>query len=150
MIVKHVATNAEQPAIRIAGGLHLPDLVAFGGSCGEIFAAVFDPFDRMLQNVRNRRDHEFFGMKHGLGAEAAADIGRDHAQSGFVHRERRRENRLGAMRHLRAVQTVSDSSAGSKRASTPRVSMDPPQPLCRRKRRGIVTAAPANAASISP
>ena len=42
-------------------------------------------------------------MKHRLGAEAAADIGRDDAQLMFQETERLHHHGLGAMRRLRAV-----------------------------------------------
>ena len=46
----------------------------------ERLAAVADPFHRPADALRRPQRHHLFGIDEDLGPEAAADVGRDHAQ----------------------------------------------------------------------
>jgi hypothetical protein len=48
---------------------------------GEIFAAVLGPLDRAIKQLRRRHHGHVLGVDAELGAEAAADVGRGHAQA---------------------------------------------------------------------
>ena len=66
------------------------------------FAAAADPLQRALQPACRPGQHRFLGIVLALGAEAAADIGRDHPQRVlghaqlFAHQQSHMVRRLGA------------------------------------------------------
>ena len=59
----------------------------------EILAPVLDPFHRPAKPLRRDRDAGIFRIERALGAEAAADIGRDDAKLIVVQIERIQELR---------------------------------------------------------
>ena len=75
----HAAAHAEQPAVVIERDLEVPVLVALLDRREEMLAPVLDPFDRPPQHEAGRGQRHLFRIHHELGAEAAADVGRDHA-----------------------------------------------------------------------
>ena len=104
VIVMHRAANAAQTTVGIAGDLHVPDLIAFERRSAVKFSIRSSIHLTGCCSMRaTQRNHEFFGMEHRFRSEAAADIGRDHAQFAIRTAQRRDEDRLRAMRHLRAV-----------------------------------------------
>ena len=64
-----------------------PILIAFLDRGDEMLAPVLDPFQRSLQQLRRRGHRDILGIDAELGAEAAADIGRRHAQPVLVDAE---------------------------------------------------------------
>ena len=60
--------------------LRLRDMVAAVGVGKEGFGTVAGPFHRAADLLRGPQRHHFFRIDVDLRAEAAADIGRDHAQ----------------------------------------------------------------------
>ena len=58
-----------------------------------VLAPVLDPFDRPLQQQARRRERHLFRVHHELGAEAAADIRRHHAQLVLVEPEQHHQER---------------------------------------------------------
>ena len=75
----HLAAHAEQAAVVVEGDLEIPILVALLDRGEEMLAPVLDPFDRPPQEQARRRERDLFRIHDELGAEAAADVGRDHA-----------------------------------------------------------------------
>ena len=88
-VVHQVAADAEHLGVGADRDVDRPVLVALLRGVGEVLAAVLDPFDRALEQLR-RRDHgDVFGIDAELRAEAAADLRRDHAQLRLVDVEQR-------------------------------------------------------------
>ena len=99
------------------------DVVAAVAVAEEMLGAVGDPFHRLAQLLGRDRGQRIFAIGKQLGAEAAADIGRDHAH--LVGRQ---------LQHLAADDVADDVAALAAerervarrrriRRSTPRVSM---------------------------
>ena len=80
----HLPAHAEQAAVVIEGDLEIPILIALLHRGEKMLAPVFDPFDRPSQEQAGRRQRHLFRIHDELGAEAAADVGRHHAQLIFV------------------------------------------------------------------
>jgi hypothetical protein len=75
-------------------------LVALAAGRDEILAAVLHPFQRAAQQQRGRRQRQLLGIERGLGPEAAAGVGRHHADVLFGQSERLDHDLPRAMRHL--------------------------------------------------
>ena len=78
-VVQHGAAQAEDLALRVDRDRDLPVLVALLRRREEMLAAVLLPFHRTAELHRRGRDHRLLGIERRLGAEAAADERRDHA-----------------------------------------------------------------------
>jgi len=59
------------------------DLVAVTGGREEVLAPRLDPLHGAAQPPSQRRDQHFLGVDVALDAEAAANVGRDHADRGL-------------------------------------------------------------------
>jgi|SRR5215469_10495191 len=70
---------SEHFAVLVGGNFKIDDLIAAARCTGEIFAAALDALDGALQRHREVGDQRFLGVDVELGAEAAADFGRDRA-----------------------------------------------------------------------
>ena len=93
------------PRIRALGidrDRHVPVLIALLRRAQKMLAPVLDPFHRPAELERRRRDHRFFRIEDRLRAEAAADIGRDHADRLDVAVEQIGQHAAAEMRRLRA------------------------------------------------
>jgi hypothetical protein len=91
--VNHFAAHREQSAAIVEGNLEVPILVALLHGGEKVLAPVLDPFDRPLQQQARRRERHLFRIHHELGAEAAADIRRHHAQLVLVEPEQHHQER---------------------------------------------------------
>jgi hypothetical protein len=78
----------------------VPILVALLGGGEEMLAAVLDPFHRPAKHHGRDRHHDFFRIKRRLGAEAAADAGRDDAHRAEVAVEQVGDGALADVGHL--------------------------------------------------
>ena len=79
----------------------LPVLVALLGRGEEMLAPVLDPLYRPAELQRGRRYHRLLRIEDRLGPEAAADIGRDHADRFQIAAEQIGERAAAEMRRLR-------------------------------------------------
>ena len=75
------------------------DIVAAVAIAEKMLGALADPFDRLGAAVRRNGGERIFAIGKQLGAEAAADIGRDHAHL------------FGRQFHHRAADDVADDMA---------------------------------------
>ena len=67
----------------------------------KMLAPVLDPFDRASQQQARRRQRDLLRIHHELGAEAAADVGRDHAQLVLVEPQQHHQEGAHLVRELR-------------------------------------------------
>ena len=95
------AGEAEDFSLRIDGDGDLPMLVAFLRRREEMFAPVLLPRDRAAELHRGGRNDRFFRVERRLGAEAAADMGRDDADRFEVAFEQIGERGAAKVRRLR-------------------------------------------------
>ena len=100
VIVHQLAADAQNATVRVGGELDVPVLVAFLGGGGEVFEAVLDPFDGTAEVPGGEGHHRLLRVEDQLGAEAAADIGRDHAELRLAEAEHVAEQALGGVRGL--------------------------------------------------
>ena len=94
------AAQRQHAAVGIDRHLHVPVLVALADGGDEILAAVLHPFQRPAQQQRRGRQRQLLGMERRLRPEAAAGVGRHHADALLADAERRHQDLLGAMRRL--------------------------------------------------
>ena len=87
LVVDHPAAHAEQAPVAVERDLEIPILVALLHGGEKMLAPVLDPFDRPPQEEARGRQRHLLGIHDELGAEAAADIGRDHADLVLVEAE---------------------------------------------------------------
>ncbi len=80
----HLAAHAQEATVVVEGDVEIPILVALLDRGQKMLAPVFDPLDRPPQEQGRRRQCDLFRVHDKLGAEAAADVGRDHTQLIFV------------------------------------------------------------------
>ncbi len=88
--------------VLVEGHLRMRDVVAAMRVGEERFRTVASPLHRTADLLRRPQRHHLFRIDVDLGAEAAADIGRDHAQ--LVLRRNvveRRQHEAGDVRILR-------------------------------------------------
>ena len=78
-VVQHAAAERQQLAVLIDSDRNLPVLVALLDRAEEMFAAILEPLHRTADLHCRRRDHCLLGIERRLRPEAAADVGRDHA-----------------------------------------------------------------------
>src|SRR3546814_508023 len=71
--------EAQEFAVLVQRQLHMAEMVAAMGVGEEGFAALRRPFDRAPNLLGGPDTDGFLGIAEDLRAEAAADIGRDHA-----------------------------------------------------------------------
>ena len=72
--------KTENLAVGIEGHLGVGDMIAPVGVGEERLRAVGHPFHRPPDALGRPQRHDLFGVNENLRAEAAADVGRDHAQ----------------------------------------------------------------------
>ena len=80
----------------------LPVLIALLRRRQKMLAPVLDPFHRPAELERRRRYHRFFRIKDRLRPEAAADIGRDHADRLQIAAKQIGQRAAADMRRLRS------------------------------------------------
>ena len=80
MLASVVDPQREELAVLVERQLGLGDMVAAVGVGHEGLGAVGRPLDRPAEPCGGPGDERLLGVVEDLGAEAAADIGRDHAQ----------------------------------------------------------------------
>ena len=130
-VVHEFHAHAAQRAIGVGGQLGLGHVaVGVGGGLG-IFGARGDPADWSAKPTGQRRDQDLLRIDLALGAEAAADVGRQDAHP--VWRRGRAAWRCGRARQ-RPTASRSRRSAGR----------------CRRRRRRRWRAAPCSRRSRAP
>src|SRR5262249_13197385 len=76
-------------------------LIAVGRGRVEVLAPCLDPLPRPAEPARDDGDQHLLGVRVALDAEAAADVGGEHAYSRFAQPERARDGRAHRVRHLR-------------------------------------------------
>jgi hypothetical protein len=87
-----VARDAEPRAVA---------LIAIRRRGQEVLAARLDPFHRPAKPARRRRQQDVLGIDVPLGAEAAADVGRDHPHLLLCQAQGRRDRGAHGERNLR-------------------------------------------------
>ena len=99
--------HADDFGVGVNRDFHIPVLIALLMRGQKILAPVFDPFHRPTQQCSGGGDVDVLRVKRALGAEAAADIGRHHADLMVTKTEHFHHAALDAMRALgRHVQRV--------------------------------------------
>ncbi len=94
--------KADDPALGVERHRRVRNAVAAMIIAGERFRTRGDPFDRPAAAPRRPQHQRVLGIGIGLHPEAAAHIGRDHAQPGLGDVQNRgREHRAHAVRVLR-------------------------------------------------
>jgi hypothetical protein len=116
----------------------------------KVLAAVFDPLDGPAEPLRGNGNTRIFGIEGALRTEAAADIGRDHADLVVVEIERIHQRALHAVRSLRRDVDREGVCDRIVDATRPRHSMKNGPPRCVCSDSLKMCAALANAASLSP
>ena len=99
----HVVFQRDQLGVLVEGGLQRDVLVARMKAGDQVLAPVLGPGHRAFQFARQPHQHDIFGAQRHLLPEAAADVGRDHAQVGFRHAEHVGDGGAREMRHLRGA-----------------------------------------------
>ena len=100
-VVQHGGAQAQYLAVAIDGDRNRPVLVALLRRGEEVLAAVLLPFHRPAKLHRRGRDHRLLGVERRLGAEAASDQRRDHADRFEIALEQVGERAAAQMRRLR-------------------------------------------------
>ena len=100
-VVDHTAAHAMQLAVVVKADLDLPVLVTFLYRGDEVFAPVLNPFQWSAEQHAGRGDRDFFRIQNELGAEAAADVGRDDANAIFIEAEHLHDEEARFVRKLR-------------------------------------------------
>ena len=75
-----LARRREDLAFGVERHLGVGDVIAAMRVGEKRFGAIRDPFHRPADALRRPQRHDLFGIDENLRAEAAADVGRDHAQ----------------------------------------------------------------------
>jgi len=79
VIVDHRSPNTPDRTFGIDGDLEIPNLIALLSRGNEMFATIFNPFNRTPeQNCRECYD-ELLAVEYELRAESSSDIRGDHA-----------------------------------------------------------------------
>ena len=99
-----LARSADDLAVGVERHLGVGDVIAAVRIGEERLRAVGDPFHRPADALRRPQRHDFFGIDENLGAEAAADVGRDHAQ--LVLGRHADEGGDDKARHVRVLRRV--------------------------------------------
>ena len=86
-VVHEAVTQREQAALIVEADLHRVDLGALLRGCQHVLEAILEPPHRAAETSRQQRDQHVFGIDDQLGAEAAADVGRQHAHAMRLERE---------------------------------------------------------------
>jgi hypothetical protein len=94
------AQRGDRPVLR-RRELVRGDVVAPVDGGEVVLRALLDPLHRHAETPREGGGEELLGVDVQLGAEAAADVGSDHAHLGLVEPERRREQEPQDVRDLR-------------------------------------------------
>ena len=97
----HLAAHAEEAAVVVERDFEVPILVALLDRGEKMLAPVLDPFDRPSQQQARRRQRHLFRIHDELGAEAAADVGRDHAHLVLVEPQQHHQEGAHLVRELR-------------------------------------------------
>ena len=93
-----VGFQRDQLGVLVEGRLQRDILVARMKAGDQVLAPVLGPGHDAFEFARQPHQHDVFGGERHFLPEAAADIGRDHAQVGFRHAEHignRRAHRCG-------------------------------------------------------
>ena len=96
-----LAVERQQAAVGVGVGREDVVVLAAVGVGGEAFAAVLDPPERRAELARGPGERDLLGQQDALVAEAAADIGRDHADLALVQPQAFGEARAHDVRLLR-------------------------------------------------
>ena len=112
-ILNQLQLEAEHGAVALGGELEIIHVAAAVNGAEEILAARFDPLHRLADAHGDEAHQRLFGVDVELGAEAAADFGRDHAQQVLAHAENPRHQRAQQVRDLRGGIEVQRSLAGA-------------------------------------
>ena len=99
----HVGLERDQLGVLVEGAGERDGLVAAVKGGDQVLAPVLGPGHRTLELARQPHQHDVFGRERHLLAEAAADVGRDHAQIGLRHAEHVGDGGAHEMRHLRGA-----------------------------------------------
>ena len=100
------AAHAADARIGVDRDLDVPELVALLRGRDEVLAAILDPFHRAAEQQRRERGDDLLLIEHEFRAEAAADVGRDHADLVLVAAEQIAEK---AHRHMRRLRRAVDA-----------------------------------------
>ena len=142
-VVQHGAAQAEDFAVAVDRDRDLPVLVALLRRRQEMLAAVLLPFHRPAELDGGGRDHRLLRIERRLGAEAAADERRDHA-------DRFRGRARAGRRACRGRGAASGSTTTPSACRTPgRGSPARRGPPASWRRRGAGTAPPRTRAARS-
>ena len=95
--------QAGERAVLLGADLDVGDLVAAVVRDGHVLRARLDPLHRPAQLPRRPGEQDLLAVDLQLGAEAAADVGGDHAHAVLGHPELQREEELEEVRHLRGA-----------------------------------------------
>ncbi len=95
-----VGCKRDELAVGVEAAFQLDVLVAAVKARDQIFAPVLAPGKRAAKPPRQIDQHGVFGRQRHFLPEAAADIGRHHAQLGFGESEHVGDRRAHQMRHL--------------------------------------------------
>ena len=98
-----VVPDGQHRAVAPRADLDVVNLVARMRRRHHVLAPVLDPLHGPPRRHRGRRDQQVFRIAIGLGPEAAADVGRDHADLVGGQPERGDEARLDEVDDLGAV-----------------------------------------------
>ena len=98
-----VSFEREQLGIGVEGAFERDVLIARMKAGDQVLAPVFGPRHRAFKSARQPHQHDIFAGERHFLSEAAANVGRDHAQIGFRKAEHVTNSRSGEMRHLRCA-----------------------------------------------
>src|SRR5439155_7271123 len=87
-VMQQTASHAKDFVVGVDGDCHIPILIALLCRTEEVLVPILDPFHRPAEFQGYRRNHRLLWIEDRLWAEAAADLGRDHADR-FDSRSRR-------------------------------------------------------------
>ncbi len=97
---EHAPAQRDELAVLLVGGLDLVDVAAAVGRVHQVLGARLGPLHGPPERARDPRQQTLFGVDGDLAAEAAADLGRDHADPHFGEAEALGELLLHEMRNL--------------------------------------------------
>ena len=80
-VVHEAIAQREQPPVVVEADLHRVDLRALLRGGQHVLEPVLEPAHGPAEAQREERDQHVLGIDDQLGAEAAADVGRDHAHA---------------------------------------------------------------------
>ena len=99
----NVGLQREQLGVLVERAFERDVLIARMKAGDQILAPIFGPGHRAFEFARQPDQHDVFAGERHLLPEAAADVGRDHAQVGFRETEHVADCRARQMRHLRGA-----------------------------------------------